>query len=162
MADHLRGLHPGLVVELVEIKTQGDRDRNTPLAAMAGSGTGLFTKEIQRAIVDGSVDVAVHSLKDLPTQGPAGLVLAAVPQREDVADALIAPQRRTLDALPSARRSAPARRGDGRSSSFAGRTWRSGRCGATSRPGSTRRSTGGSMRWSWPGQGSIGWAWTGT
>jgi hydroxymethylbilane synthase len=100
VADRLRGLHPGLEVELVEIKTLGDRDRNTPLAAMAEGGTGLFTKEIQRAVVDGSVDVAVHSLKDLPTQGPADLVLAAVPQREDVADALIAPLHRTLDALP--------------------------------------------------------------
>jgi hydroxymethylbilane synthase len=113
VADRLRGLHPGLDVELIEIKTQGDRDRNTPLAAMAGSGTGLFTKEIQRAVGDGSVDVAVHSLKDLPTQGPAGLVLAAVPQREDVADALIAPRHRTLDALlPGAKvgTSSPRRR----------------------------------------------------
>ncbi len=125
VADRLRSLHPGLVVELVEIKTQGDRDRNTPLAAMATGGTGLFTKEIQRAVGDGSVDVAVHSLKDLPTQGPAALVLAAVPVREDVADALIAPSYRTLDALPPARGSAPARRGDGRSCCSVGRTWKS-------------------------------------
>src|SRR5262245_55373251 len=113
VADRLRGLHPGLAVELVEIRTQGDRDRNTPLAAMATGGTGLFTKEIQRAVVDGSVDVAVHSLKDLPTQGPADLVLAAVPPREDVADALIAPVHRTLDALPPGARvgtSSPRRR----------------------------------------------------
>jgi hydroxymethylbilane synthase len=113
VADRLRGLHPGLAVELVEIRTQGDRDRNTPLAAMATAGTGLFTKEIQRAVGDGSVDVAVHSLKDLPTQGPAGLVLAAVPPREDVADALIAPTYRTLDALPPGARvgtSSPRRR----------------------------------------------------
>ena len=82
----------------VEIKTHGDRDRNTPLAAIGG--VGLFTKEIQRAVLDGSVDIAVHSLKDLPTQGPAELVLAAVPPREDVADALISPTHRTLDALP--------------------------------------------------------------
>jgi hydroxymethylbilane synthase len=113
VADRLRALHPGLTVELVEIRTQGDRDRNTPLAAMATAGTGLFTKEIQRAVGDGSVDVAVHSLKDLPTQGPAGLVLAAVPPREDVADALIAPAHRTLDALPAGARvgtSSPRRR----------------------------------------------------
>jgi hydroxymethylbilane synthase len=113
VADRLRGLHPGLNVELVEIKTQGDRDRNTPLAAMATGGTGLFTKEIQRAVGDGSVDVAVHSLKDLPTQGPAGLILAAVPVREDVADALIAPRDRTLDALQAGARvgtSSPRRR----------------------------------------------------
>jgi hydroxymethylbilane synthase len=113
VADRLRGLHPGLKVELIEIKTQGDRDRNTPLAAMAGSGTGLFTKEIQRAVMDGSVDVAVHSLKDLPTRGPTGLVLAAVPPREDIADALIAPLHRTLDALPAGAKvgtSSPRRR----------------------------------------------------
>jgi hydroxymethylbilane synthase len=113
VADRLRGLHPGLAVELIEIKTQGDRDRNTPLAAMVSAGTGLFTKEIQRAVGDGSADVAVHSLKDLPTQGPAGLVLAAVPPREDVADALIAPTHRTLDALPAGARvgtSSPRRR----------------------------------------------------
>ena len=92
---------------------------------MATGGTGLFTKEIQRAVGEGSVNMAVHSLKDLPTQGPAGLVLAAVPPREDVADALIAPSHRTLDAMPPAPGSAPARRGDGRSSSTGGRTSRS-------------------------------------
>ena len=98
VAGRLRDLHPGLDVELIEIKTQGDRDRNSPLAAIGG--VGLFTKEIQRAVLDGSVDVAVHSLKDLPTQGPAELVLAAVPTREDVADALIAPRFKSLEALP--------------------------------------------------------------
>ena len=75
---------------------------NSPLAAIGG--TGLFTKEIQRAVLDGSVDVAVHSLKDLPTQGPQELVLAAVPEREDVADALIAPVHRTLQDLPAGAR----------------------------------------------------------
>src|SRR5262245_20359819 len=81
VADRLRALHPGLEVELVEIKTQGDRDRNSPLAAIGG--TGLFTKEIQRALLVSSVELAVHSLKDLPTLGPDGLVLGAVPARED-------------------------------------------------------------------------------
>ena len=99
VADRLRALHPGLAVELVEIKTQGDRDRNSPLAAIGG--LGLFTKEIQRALLDAAVEVAVHSLKDLPTQGPEALILGAVPPREDVADALIAPVHRTLDALPA-------------------------------------------------------------
>lgn len=111
VAERLQMLHPGLVVDLVEIKTQGDRDRNSPLAAIGG--VGLFTKEIQRAVADGSVDVAVHSLKDLPTQGPADLILAAVPEREDVADALIAPRYQTIDALPNAGRvgtSSPRRR----------------------------------------------------
>ncbi len=77
----------------------GDRDRNSPLSAIGGAG--LFTKEIQRALLDRTVEVAVHSLKDLPTQGPAELMLGAVPRREDVADALIAPKYQTLDKLPS-------------------------------------------------------------
>jgi hydroxymethylbilane synthase len=98
VADRLRAVHPGLAIDLVEIRTQGDRDRNSPLAAIGGMG--LFTKEIQRALADGEVDVAVHSLKDLPTQGPPGLTLGAIPEREDVADALIAPRHRTLAALP--------------------------------------------------------------
>ncbi|MBV8606993.1 MAG: hydroxymethylbilane synthase, partial [Singulisphaera sp.] len=98
VADRLRALHPGLVVELVEIKTQGDHDRDSPLAAIGG--LGLFTKEIQRALIASAVEVAVHSLKDLPTLGPEGLTLGAVPAREDEADALIAPSHGTLDALP--------------------------------------------------------------
>src|SRR3954463_8763123 len=73
VADRLRALHPGLRVELVEIRTQGDRDRNSPLAAIGG--LGLFTKEIQRARAESAVEVAVHSLKDLPTQGVPGLIL---------------------------------------------------------------------------------------
>lgn len=111
VAERLRGLNPGLRVDLIEIKTHGDRDRNSPLAAIGG--VGLFTKEIQRAVLDGSVDVAVHSLKDLPTQEPDELLLAAVPAREDVADALIAPQYQTIEALPAGARvgtSSPRRR----------------------------------------------------
>src|SRR3954447_20455931 len=102
VADRLRTCHPGLNVELVEIKTHGDRDRVSPLAAIGG--TGLFTKEIQRALLDHTVDVAVHSLKDLPTLGPEDLTLAALPPREDVADALIGPVHRTLDSLPEGAR----------------------------------------------------------
>jgi len=102
VANRLRSYHPGLNVGLIEIRTQGDRDRNSPLAAIGG--TGLFAKEIQRAVLDGSVDVAVHSLKDLPTQSPDELVLAAIPRREDVADALIAPVHQTLQALPAGSR----------------------------------------------------------
>jgi hydroxymethylbilane synthase len=99
VASELRRLHPDVIVELVEIKTQGDRDRNTPLAAIGGQG--LFTKEIQRALLDGTVDIAVHSLKDLPTEGSGTLVLGAVPAREALADALIAPVHRTLNNLPA-------------------------------------------------------------
>lgn len=102
VAEALRASHPGLAVEIVEIKTKGDRDRNSPLAAIGG--TGLFTKEIQRAVCEGAADVAVHSLKDLPTQTPDELIIAAVPTREDAADALIAPTHRTLANLPTGAR----------------------------------------------------------
>lgn len=99
VAARLRECHAGLDVVLVEIKTRGDRDRNSPLASIGGQG--LFTKEIQRALVDQRVELAVHSLKDLPTQGPPELCLGAIPSREEVADALIAPTYETLDGLPA-------------------------------------------------------------
>ena len=111
VVDQLCRIKPGLKVELVEIRTHGDRDRNSPLATIGGMG--LFTKEIQRAVLDGFVEVAVHSLKDLPTQVTSELVLAAVPVREDVADALVAPEHRTLEELPRGARvgtGAPRRR----------------------------------------------------
>ena len=100
-----------MTIELVEIKTQGDRDQSSPLAAVGG--VGLFTKEIQWALLENKVDLAVHSLKDLPTQQSDRLLLAAVPARGDPADALIAPGFKTLEALPGAARvgtSSPRRR----------------------------------------------------
>ena len=96
--DRLISTHRGLKVELVKISTAGDRDRNSPLAAVGGMG--LFTKEIQRALLDGIVDIAVHSLKDLPTSGPAELVLGAVPPREAAFDSLISPRFGALRNLP--------------------------------------------------------------
>ena len=69
------------------IKTTGDKITDVPLARVGTKG--LFTKEIEEALLDGRADLAVHSLKDLPTELPAGLVLAAVPQREDARDAIV-------------------------------------------------------------------------
>jgi hydroxymethylbilane synthase len=85
--DLLRRAHPTLAVELVLVRTAGDRDRNTPLDK--AGGTGLFTKEVQAEVLAGRADVAVHSLKDLPTATVPGLALAAVPAREDPRDALV-------------------------------------------------------------------------
>lgn len=86
--DHLAAA--GHVVEILIIKTTGDRLVNLSLAQ---SGTkGLFIKEIEEALLAGEVDVAVHSLKDLPTEQPEGLCVAAVPGREDARDVLIAGQ----------------------------------------------------------------------
>ena len=77
------------------IKTTGDRIADVPLGQVGSKG--LFTKEIEDALIDGSVDLAVHSLKDMPTELPARLVLAAIPEREDARDALIGCR---LDQLP--------------------------------------------------------------
>jgi hydroxymethylbilane synthase len=78
------------------IKTTGDKITDVPLAKVGTKG--LFTKEIEEALLDGRADLAVHSLKDLPTELPDGLVLAAIPEREDPRDAILG---RKLDDLPS-------------------------------------------------------------
>lgn len=88
----------GHEVEMVWITTQGDVTTQ-PLGTVGGQG--LFTKEIQRALLDSQIDLAVHSLKDLPTQPIDGLKLGAVPQREVVGDCLIAPPGTTLESLPN-------------------------------------------------------------
>lgn len=79
----------GVPVELRIISTRGDRDRSQPLAQIGGKG--LFTLELEQGLRDGSLDLAVHSLKDLPTDDPDGLVLGALPQREDPRDAWVGP-----------------------------------------------------------------------
>jgi hydroxymethylbilane synthase len=88
----------GLDVELVEIATQGDIERGRGIHEI---GTlGVFTKEIQRALLAGEVDFGVHSLKDLPTQPVEGLVVAAVPLRASPADVLVSRNSATLELLP--------------------------------------------------------------
>jgi hydroxymethylbilane synthase len=87
----------GREVELVEITTQGDRD-SQPLAQLGG--TGVFVSALREALLDGRIDVAVHSLKDLPTQPAPGIALAAVPLREDPRDVVVARDGLTLGELP--------------------------------------------------------------
>jgi len=77
----------GVETRLEIIKTTGDKITDVPLAQVGGKG--LFTKEIEEALLTGTIDLAVHSLKDMPTGLPAGLTLAAIPEREDPRDALI-------------------------------------------------------------------------
>ncbi|HML17287.1 MAG TPA: hydroxymethylbilane synthase [Bryobacteraceae bacterium] len=77
----------GAETRLEIIKTTGDKIQDVPLAKAGGKG--LFTKEIEEALLDRSIDIAVHSLKDVPSQLPPGLILAAIPEREDPRDALV-------------------------------------------------------------------------
>jgi len=102
MAEAIMKRAPGVRVELVPIVTQGDRDQKTPLPEIGGKG--LFTKELEDGLLEGRIDLAVHSLKDLPTELPAGLALGAVPPRETPLDALLTREAASLAALPPAAR----------------------------------------------------------
>jgi hydroxymethylbilane synthase len=90
-------VHPR-VVELVSIETHGDRDQDSALRAMGGFG--VFTRAIQQALLDDRVDVAVHSLKDLPTEPSPGTALAAVPRRGPTGDVFVSLRHRRFDELP--------------------------------------------------------------
>ncbi len=88
-ARHIAALLNGLGAEtrLEIIKTTGDRIQDVPLAQVGGKG--LFTKEIEEALLAGTIDLAVHSLKDMPTEVPKGLTIAAIPEREEARDAMV-------------------------------------------------------------------------
>lgn len=99
VAARLRGAHPGLDVALEIFSTAGDRILDRPLPAIGGKG--LFTRELEEALLDGRIDGAVHSLKDLPTENPPGLAIGAVPRRENPADVLVTRFGGGLESLPA-------------------------------------------------------------
>jgi len=94
----LEKYHPGLRFEQVIIKTEGDLDQKSSLSQIGGQG--IFTKEIEKALLNNTIDIAVHSLKDLPSKMPEGLILGAVPERGFVEDVLITENGKTLEQLP--------------------------------------------------------------
>lgn len=98
IADCLRKEYKNLEVELRHITTTGDKILDVPLAKIGGKG--LFTKELETEMLEGTIDLAVHSLKDMPTELPEGLTLAAITERVDPGDALISPKYKTLANLP--------------------------------------------------------------
>lgn len=87
MAERLRAAHPGIEVQILEVRTTGDRQQEASLQVIGGKGA--FTKEVQDAVLEGRADLAVHSLKDLPTESVPGLRVAAYPPRFDPRDAWI-------------------------------------------------------------------------
>jgi hydroxymethylbilane synthase len=95
--DALREVHPGLEIEVREIRTEGDRS-DAPLSAIGGQG--VFVKEIEAALLRKEIEFAVHSLKDLPPELPEGLVIAAIPERGDPRDALVTRDGAKLADLP--------------------------------------------------------------
>ncbi len=101
VARRMEAAHPGLAVQLVEIRTSGDRIQDVPLGPALGQA--FFTKEIEDALLGGRIDLAVHSCKDLATTLPGGLVLGAVPAREDPRDALVSRGPSLAELPPGAR-----------------------------------------------------------
>lgn len=101
---HIRDLLEarGHSVEIITMKTKGDVILDTPLAKIGGKG--LFTKELENAMLDGRADIAVHSLKDVPTTFPDGLKLACVCSREDINDAMLSMNFKSFDELPNGAR----------------------------------------------------------
>ncbi|RJQ65688.1 MAG: hydroxymethylbilane synthase [Desulfobacteraceae bacterium] len=91
-------IQPDLAIDLIKIKTQGDKIIDVPLAKAGGKG--LFIKEIEEALMEERIDLAVHSMKDMPAQVPAGLAIGAVPQRENPLDVLVCAPYASLDELP--------------------------------------------------------------
>lgn len=94
--------YPGIKAETITIKTSGDRFLDIPIQAIGGKG--IFVKEIEEALLRKEIDLAIHSMKDLPTEIPAGLTIAAIPEREDPRDVLVTLDHRSLKDLPSGAR----------------------------------------------------------
>jgi len=101
-AEHVRArlmaLYPGLRVELVTMSTRGDRVLDSPLAKIGGKG--LFVKELEQGMLDGSADMAVHSMKDVPADFPEGLGIGVILEREDPQDAFVSNRYVSIDDLP--------------------------------------------------------------
>ncbi|MDG4548844.1 MAG: hydroxymethylbilane synthase [Candidatus Contendobacter sp.] len=99
VADRLRQAHPGLRVELIGMTTRGDKILDSPLAKIGGKG--LFVKELEQSLLEGRADLAVHSMKDVPVDFPAGLGLPVILAREDPRDAFVSHHYPHPDALPA-------------------------------------------------------------
>jgi hydroxymethylbilane synthase len=102
VAARLRTLHPQLDVVLVPLTTQGDRILDRPLAEVGGKG--LFIKELEIALADDRADIAVHSMKDVPTDMPAGMSIVCMLERADAHDAFVSTRFATFDSLPQGAR----------------------------------------------------------
>ena len=101
VVDALKEEHPGVEFEIVVIKTTGDIDQRQNLSEL---GVGVFVRELEAALLDNRVDIAVHSLKDMPSSLPPEFALAAVPYREDPRDAFISRNGETLEEIPAGSR----------------------------------------------------------
>jgi hydroxymethylbilane synthase len=95
---HVKSFHPDIEFVEEQVVTSGDKIQDRPLADIGGKG--LFVKEIEEALIERRADIAVHSIKDVPSTLPSGLSIVCIPRREDPRDVLVAPKYKTLAALP--------------------------------------------------------------
>jgi hydroxymethylbilane synthase len=98
VATALKSAHPGLEVEIIKMKSKGDKILDVPLAKVGGKG--LFTKELEEGLLAGDADIAVHSMKDVPMELPEGLHLPVICPREDPRDAFVSNTYNSFDSLP--------------------------------------------------------------
>ena len=96
--ERIETTYSNVQIKIVKIKTKGDKILDSPLSKIGGKG--LFVKEIEEALLDKRIDLAVHSMKDIPAQLPKGLILSAFPKREDPFDALISENDFSIPSLP--------------------------------------------------------------
>jgi hydroxymethylbilane synthase len=102
VSEALVAAHPGIEIVTVEVRTEGDRRQDVPLEELGGQG--VFVKEIEQRLLAGEIDIAVHSLKDMPSELPPGLTLGALLPRGDVRDALVGRDGMDLGSLPAGAR----------------------------------------------------------
>lgn len=99
VAERLQQAHPGIKTELVKMITKGDKILDAPLAKIGGKG--LFVKELEQGMLEGTADIAVHSMKDVPVEFPEGLHLAVILPREDPCDAYVSNKYKSIEELPA-------------------------------------------------------------
>jgi hypothetical protein len=141
----------GVKCRVVTIATRGDIEADAPVESIGPFG--VFTKELQKALLDGRIDLAVHSLKDLPTEPIKGTVLAAVPPRESPRDALFQRVEKPSNNCHQARASQPAACGVKASCCTYGPISRWSPCAAMWTRACRNCAMGSSMRWCWPKRG---------
>ena len=105
-AQHVKNLletaHPGLLVEIVGMTTEGDRNQRSPLSRIGGKG--VFVKELETALLEGTAEIAVHSMKDVPAELPQGLEIASICEREDPRDAFVSNDYSAIGEMPTGKR----------------------------------------------------------
>jgi hydroxymethylbilane synthase len=157
VADLLKARYPQCAVGIVGMTTRGDQIQDRPLSEIGGKG--LFTKELELALIDGRAELAVHSLKDVPMELPESFELACMLQRADPRDAFISNEYEELAQMPPGTTVGPRVSDARRNFASTFPSCESSRCAATSTPDWASWTAAATMRSSWPPPASSAWGW---